>query len=245
MAKIAIFLILLLLWSPTIVEEAAPLDSKPVESPIFSLPIARPSLELMGKKEYINWVFTPQLRKVLAFADYAQIKQAAEERTLVEVMAVSQNSGLYLRTDGKYPIGEIEKDKNNRKLLLYLRPEAARLLYEVAHRYKQKTKHAITITSLVRPATYQARLARFTPNADTVKQNILPTHTFGLAFDISRKILTKSQDQALEAILSELEKDDLCIYLKEGLRQATYHVITYPNSIELDQDLNKSPTDKT
>ena len=126
------------------------------------------------------------------------------------------------------------------RLLSYLRPEALKVLDEVAGSYRQKFDRPLPVTSLVRPDEYQHMLHRVNPNATLIET---PPHSTGLAFDICYRYMTAEEQSFVMADLARLETEGRIEVLREN--RDHYHVFAFidgerPDETLIGQSLGKS-----
>ena len=107
-------------------------------------------------------------------------------------------------------------------LLSSLRPEALKVMEEIASAYREKYDRPLPITSLVRPDEYQYQLSKVNPNATRIET---PPHATGLAFDIMYRYMTAQEQTFLMAKLASLEDDGRIEVLREN--RDHYHVFAF------------------
>lgn len=108
------------------------------------------------------------------------------------------------------------------RMLSSLRPEALKVLEEVASAYRQKFDRPLPITSLVRPDEYQYALSKVNPNATRIET---PPHSTGLAFDVYYRFMTAEEQTFVMAQLARLKAEGRIEVLRE-LRDH-YHVFAF------------------
>jgi hypothetical protein len=86
------------------------------------------------------------------------------------------------------------------QMLSSLRPEAMKVLEEVAGSYHAKFNRPLPLTSLVRPDEYQLELSKTNPNATRIET---PPHSTGLAFDILYRYVARLKDEGRIEVLRE------------------------------------------
>jgi hypothetical protein len=128
-------------------------------------------------------------------------------------------------------------DANSRKemkvrMLSHLRPEALRVLEEVALSYRQKFDRPLPISSLVRPHEYQNELSKVNPNAIRIAT---PPHSTGLAFDIFNKYMTAEEQQFVMALLARLKDEGRIEVLREN--RDHFHVFAFIDGTRPDETL--------
>jgi hypothetical protein len=159
-----------------------------------------------------------------AYADRIESMALANRDALAEAIAAGrivqfshEGANVTLRLDGDHPIGE--KDLAAQHLYIAALPETLGCLLHVASRV---TSGPLEVTSLVRHLEYQDELARGNSNANAT----VPTHTMGLAFDISRKTSPEVANE-LRAVLEQMAADGDLFYIAER-KQAVFHVVPTP-----------------
>ncbi|HEX8145501.1 MAG TPA: DUF5715 family protein [Pyrinomonadaceae bacterium] len=108
------------------------------------------------------------------------------------------------------------------RMLSYLRPEALRVLEEIADSYYRKFERPLPVTSLVRPDEYQHMLSKVNPNATLMDT---PPHSTGLAFDINYKYMTAEEQSYVMTYLAALEDAGRIEVLREN--RDHYHVFAF------------------
>ncbi|HWP41864.1 MAG TPA: DUF5715 family protein [Blastocatellia bacterium] len=103
------------------------------------------------------------------------------------------------------------------RLLSFLRPEAHRVLLEIARSYSEKLDRPLPVTSLIRPEQYQRLLGETNPNATRIS---LPPHSTGLAFDIFYFYMTAGEQEFLMAEVARLKEAGRI----EALRELRNHI---------------------
>lgn len=108
------------------------------------------------------------------------------------------------------------------RLLSSLRPEALKVLEEIAAAYFEKFQRPLPITSLVRPDEYQHALSKVNPNATKIET---PPHSTGLAFDIYYRYMTAAEQAHVMDHLSKLKDAARIEVLREN--RDHYHVFAF------------------
>ena len=111
-------------------------------------------------------------------------------------------------------------------MLSSLRPEAFKLLKEVAKDYHHQFDRPLPVSSLVRPEQYQHTLHRFNRNAVIIDT---PPHSTGLAFDIDYRYMTAGEQNFLMAELARMKDAGRIEVLRE--RNANYHVFVFIDGV--------------
>lgn len=118
-------------------------------------------------------------------------------------------------------------DSNDRyalkvSMLSSIRPQALRILEEVAKAYHDQFARPLPISSLVRPEQYQHALRRVNRNAVLIDT---PPHSTGLAFDIDYRYMSGEEQNFLMKELARLKDAGAIEVIRE--RSANYHVFAF------------------
>lgn len=108
------------------------------------------------------------------------------------------------------------------RMLSFLRPEALKVLEELASSYREKFGRPLPVTSLLRPDEYQNELSKVNPNATRIAT---PPHSTGLAFDVLYKFMTAEEQAFVMGELARMEDEGRIEVLRE-LRNH-YHVFAF------------------
>ncbi|HEY6190568.1 MAG TPA: DUF5715 family protein [Pyrinomonadaceae bacterium] len=108
------------------------------------------------------------------------------------------------------------------RMLSFLRPEALKVLEEIAASYHQQFDRPLPVTSLVRPDEYQHMLSKVNPNATLIET---PPHSTGLAFDINYRYMTAEEQTYVMSYLARLEDEGRIEVLREN--RDHYHVFAF------------------
>jgi hypothetical protein len=108
------------------------------------------------------------------------------------------------------------------RMLSFLRPEALKVMEEIAASYHEKFDRPLPVTSLVRPDEYQQQLSKVNPNATLIET---PPHSTGLAFDINYHYMTAEEQSFLMNYLARLEDEGRIEVLREN--RDHYHVFAF------------------
>jgi hypothetical protein len=108
------------------------------------------------------------------------------------------------------------------RMLSSLRPEALKVLEEVAASYHEKFNRPLPVTSLVRPDEYQLELSHSNPNATRIET---PPHSTGLAFDILYRYMTAAEQSQVMSELARLKNEGRIEVLREN--RDHYHVFAF------------------
>lgn len=112
------------------------------------------------------------------------------------------------------------------RMLSSLRPEALKVLEEIAASYHQKFNRPLPITSLVRPDEYQLELSKTNPNATRIET---PPHSTGLAFDILYRYMTAAEQSHVMSDLARLKNEGRIEVLREN--RDHYHVFAFVHGV--------------
>jgi uncharacterized protein DUF5715 len=120
-------------------------------------------------------------------------------------------------------------------LLRSIRPEALKVIEEVAADYRRQFNRPLPVSSLVRPEAYQHVLRRFNRNAVLIDT---PPHSTGLAFDIDYRYMSNAEQNFLMAKLARLKDAGRIEVIRE--RNANYHVFVFIDGVRPDDELIKT-----
>jgi len=125
-------------------------------------------------------------------------------------------------------------DRQSLKMLMLssLRPEAFKVLQEIAKDYRIQYDRPLPVSSLVRPEQYQHTLRRFNRNATMIDT---PPHSTGLAFDIDYRYMSVGEQNYLMADLARLKDAGRIEVIRE--RNANYHVFAFLEGVRPSDDL--------
>ncbi|MFN2517277.1 MAG: DUF5715 family protein, partial [Pyrinomonadaceae bacterium] len=126
------------------------------------------------------------------------------------------------------------------RMLSSLRPEALKVLEEIAASYRQKFDRPLPVTSLVRPDEYQHALSKVNPNATRIET---PPHSTGLAFDIYYRFMTAEEQSHVMAHLAGLKDEGRIEVLREN--RDHYHVFAFIDGVRPDETLISTSFGKT
>ena len=134
----------------------------------------------------------------------------------------------------KYDLNNPADRKQMRiRLLRMYNKDSRKLFEEITNAYFQMSKAPLRVTSLLRSMDYQISLNKTNSNSFKVSgKGSLPPHTSGCAFDISRKNLTRDEQNFLMNKFAELERGHKIDSLREGNANACFHSFIYPDGIE-------------
>ena len=117
-------------------------------------------------------------------------------------------------------------------LLSSLRPQALKILEELAKGYHDKFARPLPVSSLVRPEQYQHALHRMNRNAVLIDT---PPHSTGLAFDINYRYMSGAEQNFLMTELARLKNEGRIEVLRE--RQANFHIFAFVDGKRPDDEL--------
>lgn len=165
----------------------------------------------------IRAVYESQVGR-LGIDDRRELRGERLGHRLISLPLQPSRYNVRLRLRGNHPVGEM--DLPNQRLYLAARPETIGCLLQVAGRVQSGP---IEVTSLVRHAEYQNRLARVNVNARTA----VPTHAMGLAFDISTLQTPLRTVWEIRDVLRRMAADGELLFVAER-RQLVFHVVPTP-----------------
>jgi hypothetical protein len=117
-------------------------------------------------------------------------------------------------------------------LLRSLRPEAFKILEELATAYHRVFDRPLPVSSLVRPEEYQHALRKVNRNAVLIDT---PPHSTGLAFDIDYRYMSGAEQSFLMTELARMKQQGRIEVLRE--RTANYHVFTFIDGVRPSDEL--------
>lgn len=120
-------------------------------------------------------------------------------------------------------------------MLSSLRPQALKVLEEVAAAYNARFGRPLPVSSLVRPEQYQHALRRVNRNAVMIET---PPHSTGLAFDIDYRWMSANERSFVMNELARLKREGRIEVIRE--RNANYHVFAFLNGTRPSDDLVKA-----
>lgn len=124
-------------------------------------------------------------------------------------------------------------------LLRSLRPEALKVMEEIAATYHQKYDRPLPVSSLVRPEQYQHVLRKTNRNAVLIDT---APHSTGLAFDIDYRYMSAAEQMFLMTELARLKDAGRIEVIRE--RNANYHVFVFIDSVRPPDDLITASLDQ-
>jgi len=124
-------------------------------------------------------------------------------------------------------------------MLSSVRPEALKILEQVASAYHSQFDRPLPVSSLVRPEQYQHALRRVNRNAVTIDA---PPHSTGLAFDIDYRYMSVVEQNFLMQELARLKYQGRIEVIRE--RTANFHVFAFINGVRPSDDLISASLEK-
>lgn len=124
-------------------------------------------------------------------------------------------------------------------MLSSVRPQALKIMEEVAAAYHSQFGRPLPVSSLVRPEEYQHSLRRVNRNAVTIDA---PPHSTGLAFDIDYRYMSVAEQNFLMRELARLKNEGRIEVIRE--RNANYHVFAFMNGSRPSDDLVTASLEK-
>jgi hypothetical protein len=210
-------------------------------------------------------LFTDQLNR-LNKGDDAQRSElednlAADQQALNSVKEDKQSLDLYSSPEGKQKLlNEYEslqtlaKNFNGRSfkvdnpadrqafrvnMLSTLRPQALKVLEQVASDYQHQFDRPLPVSSLIRPEQYQHALRRVNRNAVLIET---PPHSTGLAFDIDYRYMSPAEQNFVMAELARLKNEGRIEVIRES--NANYHVFVFIDGVRPNDDLIAASLEK-
>ena len=107
-------------------------------------------------------------------------------------------------------------------LLSSLRPQAFKLMEEIAAAYHRQFDRPLPVSSLIRPEQYQDSLRRVNRSATVIET---PPHSTGLAFDIDYRYMSTTEQNFVMTELARLKQAGRIEVLRE--RSANIHVFVF------------------
>ncbi len=124
-------------------------------------------------------------------------------------------------------------------LLSSLRPQALKVLEEIAKQYEDKFARPLSVSSLVRPEQYQRALRRVNRYAVLIDT---PPHSTGLAFDIDYRYMSIAEQNFVMNELARMKRESRIEVLRE--RGANFHVFAFINGQRPSDDLITASLDE-
>ena len=124
-------------------------------------------------------------------------------------------------------------------MLSAIRPQALKIIEQVATAYHNQFARPLPVSSLVRPEQYQHSLRRVNRNAVTIDA---PPHSTGLAFDIDYRYMSVAEQNFVMRELAQLKSEGKIEVIRE--RSANYHVFAFINGTRPSDDLITASLEK-
>jgi len=124
-------------------------------------------------------------------------------------------------------------------MLSAIRPQALKIIEQVATAYHNQFARLLPVSSLVRPEQYQHSLRRVNRNAVTIDA---PPHSTGLAFDIDYRYMSVAEQNFVMRGLAQLKNEGRIEVIRE--RSANYHVFAFMNGTRPSDDLVTASLEK-
>src|SRR5215212_11280186 len=124
-------------------------------------------------------------------------------------------------------------------MLSSIRPEALKIIEQVAAAYHSQFDRPLPVSSLLRPEQYQHSLRRVNRNAVTIDA---PPHSTGLAFDIDYRYMSVAEQNFLMTELARIKNEGRIEVIRE--RNANYHVFAFVNGTRPSDDLVSASLEK-
>jgi hypothetical protein len=103
-------------------------------------------------------------------------------------------------------------------MLSSLRPQALKVLEEVATAYHRQFDRPLPVSSLVRPEQYQRALRRVNRNAVMIDT---PPHSTGLAFDIDYRYMSAAEQSFVMNELARMKTEGVSKSFASAMRTIT------------------------
>jgi hypothetical protein len=120
-----------------------------------------------------------------------------------------------------------------------LRPEAFKVLEEIATDYHRAFDRPLPVSSLIRPEQYQQALHKVNRNAVIIDT---PPHSTGLAFDIDYRYMSAAEQSFLMTKLARMKDEGRIEVLRE--RSANYHLFAFIDGVRPNDELIKASLDE-
>jgi hypothetical protein len=124
-------------------------------------------------------------------------------------------------------------------MLSCIRPEALRIIEQIASAYRGQFDRPLPVSSLVRPEQYQHALRRVNRNAVKIEA---PPHSTGLAFDIDYRYMSVAEQNFVMRELARLKNEGKIEVIRE--RSANFHVFAFIKGTRPSDDLVSASLEK-
>ncbi len=166
-------------------------------------------------------VFVPSHQNLLdqnAAADALGLERIKDDKAL---KALEANKDLVPITANKYVRVSPKLEAKRR----YCRPWVDALLQELGQAYYDEFEEAIQVNSAVRTQRTQSWLRRWNHNAAPVHGETASVHLAGIAVDLQRRGLTKSQVRFIQQKLLYLAKLNMVVVEEELKQGSCFHIV--------------------
>ena len=177
------------------------------------------AVESRDASEKVRRVYRRELESALV--DRPALIASLESGDIARVPENPAQFNLRLRLAGAHPIAE--RDLVYQPIYVAARPATLGALFAVAARVQSGP---VEVTSLVRHHEYQRALRRTNPNAATS----VPTHTMGLAFDISVLNMPLETVREVRDVLRAMS-DAGDLFVVAETHQLVFHVVPAPERL--------------
>ena len=177
-----------------------------------------------ARKEFLDRYYSDAQGRRQLFTAYGSLLDLAK----------SLPNKTYNITDGR------SRQELKVRMLSSLRPEAVKVMEEIAAAYREKFNRPLPLTSLVRPDEYQHALSKVNPNATRMET---PPHSTGLAFDIYNRFMTAEEQSFVMAYLAGLKDAGRIEVLREN--RDHYHVFAFIDGVRPDEAFISASLNKT
>lgn len=133
----------------------------------------------------------------------------------------------------------VDREAMKVNMLRSLRPQALKVVEDIAAKYQSRFDRRLPVSSLVRPEQYQQALRKVNRNATLIDT---PPHSTGLAFDIDYRYMGAAEQLFIMNELARLKDAGRIEVLRE--RGANYHVFVFLNGTRPSDDLIAAAIDK-
>ena len=124
-------------------------------------------------------------------------------------------------------------------MLSSLRPQALKILEEIASAYHRQFNRPLPVSSMVRPEQYQHALRRVNRNAVLIET---PPHSTGLAFDIDYRYMGGDEQTFVMNELARIKREGRIEVIRE--RNANYHVFAFVDGVRPPDSLVEASLEK-
>lgn len=124
-------------------------------------------------------------------------------------------------------------------MLRSVRPEALRVIEEIATGYQRQFDRPLPVSSLVRPEEYQRALRKVNRGATNIDT---PPHSTGLAFDIDYRYMGAAEQMFVMKELARLKNEGRIEVLRE--RAANYHVFVFIDGTRPSDEIIRASLDE-